>query len=133
MAQLANCKASTRSNSRSLLDTSVSPSLRAWAAMCGCCRNAWPLWGHREGLQGLALGLVLAGTRLHEVVWHLRAVEKEAVPGLAERRDDALTTARPHVNALDVVRQAQFGWESDGLAAVVGENGGGGHKKVPLA
>jgi sodium/bile acid cotransporter 7 len=71
--------------------------------------------------------LRLAGTFDQEILADLGAIVKEAVPGIVQRSNDALGTARPYPHLAHTFGQAQLGWQSHRLSAIVGEHGGGGH------
>src|SRR3990167_1154708 len=74
-----------------------------------------------------ALGLLLRGALGHEVVGRLRPVQKELVPGVADRGNDAVHAARPHLHFFDAFGQAYVSRQAHGLRTVVGENGGDAH------
>lgn len=69
--------------------------------------------------QSLTIGLFLAGALLQKTIGNLRAVQKEAVPGLPQWRNDALATPRPHIHPFDLVRKSQLSRKPDRLASIV--------------
>lgn len=70
---------------------------------------------------------MLRSTIGQKVITHTRAVQKEAVPGLTEWRDDALVPFCADLDFVDALGQTDVQRQPDGLGAVVDEDGTDGH------